>query len=612
MTANQVWWKAGKGDANREVFRTVREIDARQSATFMRMVKLEALYDPNNAAATSMYARDQTMQNVTENLAASNVDTVAAAIATVDVDPRIQTKDADWSTQRTAKRLEWYSEALMDTYGVMGAAQTAFREAEKKGSGWIAAMERPGARLICQPVMADDVYVDDLETRALGKPRQLHWRKPNVSKDELIAEFPDFEQEIMNAGRQMVDTFRRGNRGPSAEHEVVEVESWYRPVGAKGTKGYRAGRHTRCVDGKDLVDEEWTEDEFPIARVVWEERAGSVYGISLVERIAGHQRVVNKRHWQIDKTLDLMANPTTYVSMVDANLAVKTTNEIGTVVPIKGERPTTIAPQPVSGQVFEHLDMISERAFNESGVSRLAAQSYKPAGLDSGRALREYRDQTTQRFAPQEKRFERFVLDVVLLLIGACKRLGDAAPKMLRRTRFGSRKIEWKDVDLGDVKIQLAAASTLQDTPAGREQTVLEWAQAGVISQEEARRLISHPDLERALSLYTAALENVEHSLEMIADGGLVVPEPFMNLKMCVWRGQMQYLIWRDDGAPEDVLERVRQFVVTAAWLLSQQGAANANTPMPAPGAMPMPGQAAPPAGTPQAAFAPSAAQAVA
>lgn len=610
MTANLAWWKAAPGDAHREVFRTVREIDSRQSATFLRMVKLEALYDPNNAAATSGYARDQTMQNVTENLAASNVDTVAAAIATVDVDPRIETKDADWSTQRTAKRLEWYAEALMDTYGVMGAAQTAFREAEKKGSGWIAAMERKvGARLICQPVMADDVYVDDLETRALGKPRQLHWRKPNVSKDELIAEFPELEEEILHAGRQMTDQLRRGNRGPTAEHETVEVESWYRPVGAKGTKGYRPGRHTRCIDGKDLVDEPWAEDEFPVARVVWEERSGSVYGISLVERIAGHQRVVNKRHWQIDKTLDLMANPTTYVSMVDANLAVKTTNEIGTVVPIKGERPTTIAPQPVSGQVFEHLDMISERAFNESGVSRLAAQSYKPAGLDSGRALREYRDQTTQRFAPQEKRFERLVLDVVLLLIGACKRLGDAAPKMLRRTRFGSRKIEWKDVDVGDVKIQLSAASTLQDTPAGRYQTVLEWAQAGVISQEEARRLMSHPDLERAMSLYTAALENVEHALEELGDGGWVVPEPFMNLKMCVWRGQMQYLLWRDDGAPEDVLERVRQFVVTAAWLGSQQGAANAN----ASGVMPMPGAAGPPSdGAPQAAFAANAAQSVA
>ncbi len=41
----------------------------------------------------------------------------------------------------------------------------------------------------------------------------------------------------------------------------------------------------------------------------------------------------------------------------------------------------------------------------------MTAQAAKPGGLDSGVALREYRDQTTQRFAIQEKAFETLKLD---------------------------------------------------------------------------------------------------------------------------------------------------------------------------------------------------------
>jgi hypothetical protein len=54
---------------------------------------------------------------------------------------------------------------------------------------------------------------------------------------------------------------------------------------------------------------------------------------------------------------------------------------------------------------------------------------------------------------------------------------------------------------------------------------------------------------------------------------------------MVVWRGQREYLKWRDDGAPEDVLENLRQYVVTAAWYIDQknQAPANANATTAAP-----------------------------
>jgi hypothetical protein len=126
-------------------------------------------------------------------------------------------------------------------------------------------------------------------------------------------------------------------------------------------------------------------------------------------------------------------------------------------------------------------------AYEDSGVSRMAAQAVKPAGIDSGVAMREYRDQTTQRFSMQEKAFERLVLDVYELALDCCKDLGEDAPVITRKAKFGAKKIEWA-TSTWDVKVQIAAASTLSAHAGGSLQTALEWAQAGVITTDEWRR----------------------------------------------------------------------------------------------------------------------------
>jgi hypothetical protein len=128
----------------------------------------------------------------------------------------------------------------------------------------------------------------------------------------------------------------------------------------------------------------------------------------------------------------------------------------------------------------------------------MATHGAKPPGIDSGVAMREFKDQTTQRFAQQEIGFEHLVLWTHYLLIDVCKDLGAKAPKVTRRSRFGSKTMAWKDVDLGDVRVQMQAAANLNRTPAGREQLVIEFAQAGIISTDQARRLSGTPTSSRS------------------------------------------------------------------------------------------------------------------
>ena len=54
--------------------------------------------------------------------------------------------------------------------------------------------------------------------------------------------------------------------------------------------------------------------------------------------------------------------------------------------------------EKISQDLFMHLDRLYNRSFEIAGISQLSAQSSKPSGLDSGRALREFSDIESERF----------------------------------------------------------------------------------------------------------------------------------------------------------------------------------------------------------------------
>jgi len=596
------WWQAEEGRVHEVLLDYVHAVEQRQIAHFDRFIMLESMYDPNGPAAEQADPRwRRDLHRITENVIASTVDTVRSAIAPTEVRSRFMTDGANWSTQRRARDLELYAEEIGKLSGRGAACRAAFFSCAKKGTGLNKVYADQDGQPRVESVMVDNIIVDDAECQNGAPPRQLHYRQVDSDRDALIQQFPDKEAEIDRA--QSTGGWRRrwarwtvptsGSR-----NDVFVVESWRLPMGVPDTKGYRPGRHVIAIEGCDLLDEEWHKPYFPFAVIRWAEREGSWYGISLAERIVGHQRTLNKRNWQRDRQLDQIALPTTYIRPVDVNARVQTT-QVGNFVVIKGDMPKTEVPVAVGSEILQDRHDAKMSAFEETGVSRMAATAMKPAGIESGVALREYRDQTTQRFAPQEKAYEQLWLDTTMLELDVCRDLGKDAPMMSRRSRYQTRRIKWGDVEMNDIRVQIQAASTLNRTPAGRVQTVLEFAQAGVISMDEARRLLGHPDLEQAMSLYTAALEAIEEDLEMIERGTFVIPEPFINLKMAVWRGQNRYLVDRSAGAPEEVLEGLRTYVVQAAHLLSAN-AAPAGPPMPgAPAEMPQPGVDAPPAAMP-------------
>lgn len=621
------WYEAEKNQAHERVFAYVNRVEIEQGDVYDRLLSLESLYDkhsPDGNLFDDPRSAQQLLNDMAENLIARNVDTTFAQVATAEVRARFLTDDADWSTQRRAKKLEYYAEGLEKQLDVHRKCRLAFKESAKKGVGLVKVYADRWDEIAVDHIAIEDIVVPDSDSRSGAPPLQLHHVQRNYDRNRLKAEYPDAADAIDALGNGSLPMSTASRQSAStmnawAHNKITVIESIRLPIGKQPPKGqklsskgarYIPGRRVVAIANRTLLDEPYHKPHYPVAVITWSERKGSFYAISGAERIAGIQRALNKRNWAIERMIQQNAFVTTFVRPSDFNAAMKTT-EIGNMVAIKGDYPKTETPPAVHPELYKSRGDLKQAASEEFGQSQARLRGEIPAGLETGAAVREATAAQTQRYAPQEADFERLVLDVVWLMIDACKELGKAAPTVIE-SRW-QKPIAWRDVDLKQVKIQIAAASTLPRSAAGREQTVLEWAQAGILSTDSTREALAGTlDIDREISLYTAAIESIDQQIEVILDGGIATPEPFDNLRMIEWRATGTYHNARIAGAPEDVLEGLRDYISLAAFLASQQAQndnAGAGMPGGEPGGPPALQAGPPPVVQPAAALSPQAMQ---
>ncbi len=605
------WWASDAGKVHERLIPYVEQVERQQADLFDRFVKLTCLYDPYSPAASAYRDRDQRLVDgvMQENVIASNCDAIAGTISATDVRVKFTPTGETWKVQRQARQLDWYADELGKDLGVDDHCRRGFHAGSLKGTSLVKSWIDGFDRIRSGPVPVDDIVVDDAESRGHA-PRHMQHRML-VGREVLIAEYPEKATEIMRAQTSGRAWKRWAGYRPIPQDQIVVIETWRLPLGPKGHKKYVPGRHCIVIDGCDLIDDPWHRQGFPFAVFRWTDRPESWYGIGGAERIIGHQRKLNRRNVQIDRQVDQGAFPTTFVRLADANLAVRTTSRAGAVVPYKSDIPKTIFPPAVSPETYQDRETTKASSFEEFGQSRMSATATKPAGIDSGIALREFRDQTTQRFAHQEKGFEQFKIDTILNALECAKELGDKAPTFMRRGAFGRKKIEWPAIDIDQARRWAQASSPIADTPSGRRQLAMEMAQGGLISKDSALRLSmpnSDLDVEAEMSLYIESRENIDATIDEIEDGAQLTPEPYQNLPMGIWLMTIAYQRDQRNGAPENVLEGLRQWTVTADHILKLAEAPEMGAGMDAAPAAPaaagegaMPSAPLPPMGQPTA-----------
>jgi hypothetical protein len=511
------------------------------------------------------------------------VDTAVSKIIKNKPKPTFLTDEGNWELQQRAKKLDKYCRGVFYWTNEYREKSKAFLDACVFGTGavkyYICNNEIKAER-----VLIDEILVDDVEAY-YGNPRTLHQTK-FIHRDTLKAMYPGNDLIIDEA-----TTYNPSNSigGYNKNKTMVYVvESWHLPSGHKAKDGV----HTITISTGTLFFEEYKKDFFPFSFIKWGERPTGFFGQGIAEQLTGIQLEINKILKTIQISMHLVCVPKLLIEASSKVVSAHLDNKIGGIIKYAGTPPKY---EPLGGipvELFTHLDRLYQKAFEVIGISSLSAQSRKPEGLDSGKALREFNDIESERLYYVSQRYEQSFIDSTKIILSLAKDIYAETGEFKVRVKGSNfvETIDWSEVDMEEDKYvtEIFPTSALSSTPSGRLQDIAELMQIGFLNKEDGARLLDFPDLKSVTNLTNASIEDIERTIDMMMSKGIYnSPEPFQDLTRGVDRVHAAYLMYKAQNAPEERLELLRRWVEEATALKIQSQPVTAPAAPAAPLAVP-------------------------
>lgn len=600
---SSAWWAATKDEVHLGVFAAydaLRKQQSWRSDLNYRNAKLYGGLQANGYRAgwanPTLSAADilgTARVPLASNLIKSIADTILARLCKSKPRPTFLTTKGDWNERERARNLDTFLTGQFWATGLYEKAVDVLRFGCVIGTGVAKVFPDEEAGCIeVEVVNPDEILVDEMDG-LYGSPRNMLQIKM-VPRETLLGR-EELQTKKMQEAIRTAAPSRYGSIYYGAADVVDVVEAWHLPSGSI------KGRHVIAISNATLKDEEWAINGFPFAFFRYSKRLMGFWGEGIPERQAGRQLELNKLTKRIQDIIHLCSVPR-YVVEDTSKVAVESIrNAIGDVVKYKGTPPTLQVFNAVPPELFRRMEQVVREAYEEEGVSQLSARGTKPAGLDSGAALREFNDIESERFLEKGQEYERFFMRCGELFISIAKMLDEKMRAGGKKNGYsirapGKRGIEhlnWKDVELGDDKYiqQAFPTSSLPASPAGRLAQIQELLAAQLITPIDARKLLDYPDLQQNESVEFAGQQDIEATLQRMLDGGdLEPPEPQQDIQYGLKRFQSAYVRLRVDGGSEALKAKLLDWMQLAHDML--------NPPPPGPemgGPPPPPGADVPP-----------------
>jgi hypothetical protein len=548
-----------------ELLQAVRYIENRQSSIASgnrRHAEVYSAYVPVGLSWSGPGGYVRPTVQATRNVVRSVVDTAHALISKSWPRPRVITMGGNWEVQRKAKLLDQFLVGAYARAHVYEEAQSAFRDACIFGTGAYILRERtePDYHIECERILIDDLVVDEEECPSTTKPRNWYLRRV-MPVDEAVSLYgkgdEDREDKIRAAAGKTVSTWT--NQMSIPPNCVMIVESWHLKAGKKDKS-----IHCVATEGIELLCEKWPHPWAPIVVLYWSPPISGFYGDGVAYRQYGRQKRINYLYRWIQRCQDLIAVPRVWVDSSNGPLKVQLSNEIGEIVGVHGAAPTFQTPQAVGQEIYRWLDELEAGGFEDEGISQMSASNQLPQGIESAPAQREYSFKEGQRFAPVSQRWETAVAKTTsLMMLAMYKEHADPEATVAWSSRKLVQIIPWDEVDMMEdaYEIRVEASSIETLSPAGRLQAAIELSQAGFLTDEEARRLLGHPDLERTDAKINAAIEYAEWISMELKAGKYHPPCEYGDIKLQAETVKADLQTAETLEAPERILQLMRQFL---------------------------------------------------
>lgn len=591
------WWKADEGeDRGNAVVKAALALKDQQSERSQQNLMHARLYGNNDLASFGgrTYTNSMSTSSMTKiaiNVIASGVDTLASKIAKSKPRPTYTTSGGSWTMQQKARNFNKFMQAVFYETKLYQTCVVQFLMACVFGTGALKIFVNDEGRLEVENAFIDELYVDDVDGK-YGKPRQLFQRRM-IDRDVLreLAVGWKCDKDTMEAiDKALVPEDSSAEKGFG---DYVEVwEAWHLKSGSKA----KDGLHSISINGAELMCEEWKHDFFPFSFLRFKRKLLGFWGQGVSEMLTGLQVSINRTVRSIDEQLRRKGKGRIFVQKGSKLNPAHLTNGIADILEYIGVAPTVDNQNAIASEDINILQMYIKQAFQEIGVSQLSAAMQKPSGLDAQVAIREFTDIESERFSLLSQDWDQNFLNISEIAITLVSENPGGYKVKLPNKRY-IVDIDWKDINLkrDDYIMQAFPTSSLPAHPGEKYQAVKERLADGMLTVDEAKRLLDFPDLEAHEDMSNAAWEDAHCVVGYILDEATPryeAPDQYQNLDYLLTLALSGLLYAKHHGAEEERLEMLRRMVdeCSALKLAAAQAAA---APAPAPGT-PAPGAPSP------------------
>jgi hypothetical protein len=497
-------------------------------------------------------------------------DTATARIAKSKPRPQFLTENGDYKLKKEAKKLQRYVDGTFYENKAYQMGQEVFRDGTIVGKGCVKFFPA-GSKIGMERVFVNELLVDQAESM-YGKPSILYQRKV-INKRILKGMYANKKTMITNT-----PTIEDSTLGGIKLSQMVEViEAWKLP----SYEDAGDGLHIIATEKGILMKEEWDIDWFPFEFFDWSKRVFGWYSSGISDELRGIQLEINKLLIVIQRAMHLGSVPKVFLDANSKIVKAHINNEIGGIITYSGIKPQYDQLMAVPPVLFEQLANLYTKAFEIVGLSQMSVTGQKPAGLDSGKALRTYKDIETERFSVVAQNYDQFFVDMANKLILMSERESKKKGSKLKVTSFNSKFIEpiaWKDINIKRDQYVLKTFPTnfLSSTPEGKFSDVSDLMGLGMLDQREAMSLLDYPDLEGVTEYKNAQFDDIHFVLEQIVDDGIYNPPmPYQALDYGSKLFQQVYVKLKNQKLEPERLEMLLRWGEDASLLIAKATAQN-------------------------------------
>lgn len=430
--------------------------------------------------------------SINENVIQSCIDAITSQVAAKHTRPFFNTINGTYKQMQIAKQAQQFFDFIFDEQDVNKIITEAFRDACIFGRGFV----------------YYDNYTHKVE-KAL--PWQVIYRPAEETYGKITRVL--YQKDWFPTTLLPEDLKYKG------KEDYVTLSDYYDTV-----NNVRA----TLINGQIVKTEPYLAGDIPFIKLSY---VSPIYGrdtSSVVDLIYGIQMKLDDLYNLISEASRLNPAHTVIVPQGSDVKVSQLSNKVGQMLTYKPipdiTNPVSImTPNFIGDQYMQTVEQLKNDAYELVGISKLTAQSKKPTGLDSGKALKTMNDIESERFEVQMKQVIRAYTDLTRLIIKSENPEEFILPADNKRF-----PIKWEQIQeqYTNMSIQFSNLDYLSNDPSERSKQINDLVASGIISRSHAARYFDSVDLEASYSFANNSLNAVEAVIDQaIVNNDFTIPE---------------------------------------------------------------------------------------